>query len=384
MNILDQTLLALLSTLGNASEIGLSTTNLDFTALYAKCERQNITGLAASVLLRLPKSEQPENMALWMSAYIATLQTMTRRNAEFDRMLALMREREIDPICVKGSVLRKLYPDEALRTMGDYDIWVKPEQWSSLSELLSAQGYSLTERPLLYEAEKADVRFEIFTSLEQEFGQDTATWEKFLFENVRRNREGILTLNPTYEIFYIAAHTAKHYVRNGCGIRNLLDIVLLLKHKTPEIDFETVKTLAKAAGVDKVLAYLLSASKVYFGVETPVTTELPHTDRFVEYMLEYGVFGPDKSEHSFTWATQKEGHCGKLRMLFPPYNSMVTGYPFLKKSKLLLPVAWVCRGFKGVFAKHQSPKRIFSDMKASQKAHDDRIRYLTELGLLHE
>lgn len=377
-------LLTLLSNFAKHS-IPQSIEPIDWDKLYAKCASQNIDGLVASVVNQLPEECRPDNYPVWFTAYIETLRSMTRRNLEFDRMIRLMIDRGIEPIGLKGCVLRKLYPDEALRTMGDFDIFIREQERLQAVELFETAGYSVKYDYSVYAAEKDDIRFEFFTTLQHDFPVDSTAWNELLRENVCRNKDGFLQLNPTYELLYIVVHATKHYKTKGCGIRNLLDMALILQKEAQSIDFKEVSRLCDQLGIKRYLQYFLSALQKYFQIETAITVDMPKADIFTEYMLTYGIYGLENDKGNPFFPVIKGEETGlRRKMLFPPYEYMLHGYPFLKKSKLLLPVAWVCRGFKGIFVRQKTPAKMLADMQASEEFSKVRMKYLKELGLWYE
>lgn len=165
--------------------------SVDWDFLISKCGEQNIAGLVASAVCRLPDELKPVNYPIWLATYIDTLQTMAHRNMEFERMLALMNEVGITPICVKGCVTRKLYPDENLRTMSDFDIWVSPESLPKLNQQFTSRGFQILKLDLLEKFQKDDIQFECFSSLAQDFPQNTKYWENLFWQNTCVNDNGI-------------------------------------------------------------------------------------------------------------------------------------------------------------------------------------------------
>ena len=77
------------------------------------------------------------------SHYHQSLHRSVQLEGEFERLCRVLGDHRISFIPLKGIALsRQVYPDPALRPMGDIDILLKPEQLDRASRILSKEGYS--------------------------------------------------------------------------------------------------------------------------------------------------------------------------------------------------------------------------------------------------
>jgi hypothetical protein len=193
-------------------------------------------------------------------------------------------------------------------------------------------------------------------------------------------------LTPTYEFAYSIIHAAKHITEAGCGIRNLFDVVVLLQ-KRENIDFNLVEKICKAQGYEKVLYYMITASEYWYGlkIDSNITRmNIDDTEVFIEYLLSYGVFGMESKGNIL--ATQIIKHGGEnvnifRRLFFPPRVMLCRKYQYLKKSPLLLPVAWVHRFITAIFIKKYSIKDMVIGIDESIDCGKDRDKWLHDMGL---
>ncbi len=360
--------------------------DIDWQYIWDKCQEQNITALIAVSVLKLPKENQPENIENWRNAMLQTMAIMSRKNAEFERIITSFQENDITPLCLKGIVIKDLYPVPELRTMGDFDILVEKDQRKKAEAVFESKGYTLKRDTLFTEVDYKGVHGELFTSLEGDFKYEPEHWDNELNHNTSKQNNRLM-LTPSYELAYSIVHASKHLTREGCGIRNLFDVVILLKNHTSKIDIEVVEKICKSQNYEKIMYYMLTAAEHWYGVNLNSTikrTDLKLTEKFIEYLLCYGVFG--RSAEGNVLAIQvvkREGNnvSAFRRIFFPPRKMIWQKYQYLKKSPLLLPVAWIHRFITAVFVNKYSIKSMLKGIDDSISFGNDRDKWLDELDL---
>ncbi len=357
--------------------------NTDWDYIWRKTNEQNIAGLAADAIMRLPASEQPVNAELWKEVIMQTIVVMGHRAAAFERMMEVLGEKGISPICLKGVIVKDLYPVPELRTMGDFDILLEKGQRGMAEKLFEENDYKLRHDTLFTEAYKNMSHGELFISLEDDFREQPEYWDSVLKQNVVMSEKGKRVLSPTYDLAYSVVHMAKHLTREGCGIRNILDAALLIRKNADSIDFETVRRVCESQGYEKIFDYTIAVLDEYFDVHIDMETAGLDTGLFLEYMLSYGVFG--KTGNTLTkQVARREGDEVSTfrRIFFPPKKMIWHKYQYLKKAPYLLPLAWVHRFITGVFVRKRSVKGMINDFGDSINYGREREEWLIELGLM--
>ncbi len=358
----------------------------DWNALWDKCQAQNITGLIASAVLKMPESDLPENVSDWKTTMLQTIAVMANKNKEFSNLAKALSDKGITPLCLKGCVVKDLYPVPELRTMGDFDILVEKQQRKDAEHILISIGYEIKKDTLFTALDKGKVHGELFFSLEDDFRIEPEKWDNELKSHVYK-KENKLFLNPTYEFAYSIIHAAKHLLREGCGIRNLFDVVLLLKKHSDIIDFKAVEKMCMAQGYEKVLYYMVTAAEQWYDIKlkTDITrTEPSKTEAFLTYLLEYGIFGRSIDGNVLsTQVARREGSTVSTfrRIFFPPKQMIWHKYQYLKKTSLLLPVAWVHRLISAVFVKKYSIINMIKGVNESIDYSNEREKWLDVLEL---
>lgn len=365
-------------------EVTLPPEKLNWQYLWDKSREQNLTGLLASKVLKLPKDKLPGNVDQWNISMMQTAMIMGDRFDEFDIIIELLKENGIEPICLKGSVVKDFYPIPLLRTMGDFDIWVDRDQRSAAEAIFESEGYILDRNTLFTAIEKNGVHWELFESLEDDFRETPTFWNDELRKNVVVDNEGKRVLSPTYELAYTVIHASKHFTREGCGLRNMLDVALILRHKIQDIDLDKVYEICASQGYEKIFLYFLSAARQWYGVEYNYNKTLPNSDKFLEYLLSYGVFGRELNGKVLAaQVVRREGDdvSPLRRIFFPPAKMIWHKYQYVKKTPLLLPVAWVHRFCTAVFVKKYSIKDMAAGLHDSLEYGQEREAWLNELDI---
>ncbi len=354
--------------------------DIDWNYIWNKAAEQNISGLLASAILRIPEEKQVGNREAWQEIMFETMFVMGKNFAEFKRMMSLLKNNGITPVCLKGIVLKDLYPTPELRTMGDFDIWVETEQRESVEEIFSSAGYSIQKRPFFTETDGNNTHWEIFDTLEQEFRKNPDIWNKRLWENTYINKNGLRTLKPEYHLAYMIIHMEKHFTWCGCGIRNMVDVAIFLC-AYPKIDMNLVENLCREKEVEKFYLYVMNGIKTWFCKEilNNYNTGCAKDD-FMEHFLEDGIFGFDMPGSSLK-IMQSQKNVNFIRALFPTLNELKWQYMFLEKKRWLLPAAWIHRLLKGAIAKKNSPLKMIRDYKKHSAAIKSYKERLEKLGL---
>lgn len=360
--------------------------NIDWNYIYKKSVDQNIVGLIAFAILKLPKDIRPSNMDKWQLSMLQTINVMTKKNIEFLRILDELNKNLIFPLCLKGVVVKNYYPVPELRTMGDFDILIEKNERLKCEMVFKKMGYTLKRDTLFFEIDKDFIHGEVFFSLEDDFRKDPIYWDIKLKSNIITDLQK-KTLKPTYELAYSIVHASKHFTREGCGIRNLLDIVLMLKSNASKIDFNIVENICKSQSYEKIYYYMISAARIFYDIRISVDMKKINKNLlqdFVEYLLQYGIFGrpTDGNVLSQQVVRRERGNSSTLqRIFFPPKEMIWHKYQYLKRNKFLLPIAWIHRFIVAVFIKKYSVALMIKGIKKSMEYGNEHDIWLNRLGL---
>ena len=264
---------------------------------------------------------------------------------ELDELCRVLEEEQIENIPLKGSVIRKYYPQPWMRTSCDIDILVRQEQVKEVVNLLTKKyGYTYAIQTQhdysLYSPAGVHIELHFILIFHDKSGDDFTkrVWESAVSEEgylyKKKMPDGLFF---TYHI----AHMAQHVLEGGgCGIKPFID-TLIIQEKMG-ITWEQSQEALERCGLQTFAQKVVRLSRGWFyGEETDSTLQ-----EFEKYVLNGGVYGTLNNKIS-VGASRKKGRLGYiLKRLFVPYRSLCLLYPSLKKCPILFPFYQVRRWFR--------------------------------------
>ena len=362
-------------------DISLEPTSLtaeEFDELLKLAKEHEVQPIAAYGLL-LTGGLTPEQEQRCRKQVYQIMLYQERMDQELRRTCELLEQAQVDYMPLKGAVIRGLYPEPWLRTSGDVDILVKDADRAA--KLLVKHGYQNKGKSIhdITVISPLGIPFELHFQL-----IDTDDKVIRLMEQVwdhARLREGICHYEMAPELFYFyhMAHMAKHMHQGGCGIRFVTDI-WLLNHKI-SLNEEKRNRLLREGGLLPFARQAEHLSRVWFGDCQPEPLDL----ELENYILNSGVFGSRSNKVKL--ARIKAGTNLKyfVRRFFLPYDEMILRYPLLTKYPALMPVFWV-RRWAGSVLKRRKLRRIMHELAVNKEMDEDAIaaagRLFRELELV--
>lgn len=309
----------------------------------------------------------------YRAVVLAWISKQVRNTESFLEMYGEMAELGIVPLVFKGIVCRDTYSLPDWRVSSDEDVYIEREEYLRFHAYMKQLGFSAADPNFRSEHETVYSRKELLIEGHWElFPKENRLWEKMnalTAEMVKRAEfqeiEGVrvLTLEPTDHMVYLLFHAMKHFSLAGIGIRQICDIVQL--DKKYEINWSRVGSVMDSLGGTRFSAAILDACSRYFGMRIPEGWESVDSTDLIEDALEGGVFGhstEDRIHSASITAADGTGHntvYGLFRAIFPSREAMEINYPWVSRSRLLLPVGWGVRLFRyaGKIGKGSSPLR---------------------------
>ena len=216
-------------------------------------------------------------------------------------------------------------------------------------------------------------------------------------------RYDVLGLNDNF--IYVTMHMIKHFLSGGAGLRQIMDVLLYVKKYKDEIDFERYKCLMCELSFDRFMDCCMEMGVKYLGFERDelfYINEFPDEEN-VEGILsdleKCGLFGQndnDLRDFKMVYLERKyksisEGNVNeymskrlsiwqKLELVFIRRDILEKKYPYIKKSVLFVPIAWVHRIINYVFKRKNSAQSVESVGK--QMKFDNRVELLKKLKII--
>ena len=353
--------------------------DIDWQYIWDKAYEQNISGLLASAIKKLPDEQKPENFSQWKSVMMQTLAIMTKKFIEFDNMSQKLAGAGDRLICLKGIVVKDFYPVPEFRTMGDFDLLT--DNIGKSKSIFEENNYSITDDKISFEASDYEkINWEVFTTLENEFRINSEKYDNIIRENCVLWKNGLYKPNDTDFFAHIIVHAAKHILQQGLGVRCLGDIALIIKNCN--INYEKIEKVCAEQKCGKVYQYIMACMRKFFGLDVKINETLD-ADLFLEYMLTYGVFGKDAHGNVLVPQVAKRSNnvAAARKIFFPPVKMLDYKYRYLKKYPFLLPVAWIHRVFEAKQRWGYSVKDMLRSLRGAAKYSEEHKYWEKKLGL---
>lgn len=287
---------------------------------------------------------------------ISTIAGFSRRNALAEQFSRELAEQGIDHILMKGYVVKDCYCVPELRTYGDIDLVIRPEDRQRCHRFLLEQGFQVkTDWEPVYSYIRGQEFYELHTRLldtdipgKPRLGQ----WFEKPWENVLPMGEHCYRFSTEYHFLYLLSHLAKHISGSGAGVRMYMDIALYIRRFGGEMDWGYVNRSLEEMELISFANTILSFIDQYFGVKNPLSGDTPPEilEELAEFTISGGVFGREgRDSGTLTLKSEKADATPAgtvLRRLFPPAKTIESRYTYLQKYPWLLPGAWVHRLIK--------------------------------------
>lgn len=302
---------------------------------------------------------------------------------ELDNLCAALEKAEIQFIPLKGSVLRKYYPEEWMRTSCDIDVLVHEEDCEKARAILTDE-YGYTEKGQssydisLFSPSNIHVELH-YDILIDGISNESSEMLKSIWSTatVKEGFDFFYEMPDEMFYFYHIAHMAKHFESGGCGIRPFVDLWIL--DGLEDNNEKKRNALLEQGDLLKFAEATRKLSRVWFEKE-----EYDFVSRQMEnYILLGGVYGTNKNR-VFVQQQKKGGRFKYvLSKIFIPYDVIKVHYPILQKHRWLTPFMEVRRWGKLIFCGHT--KRIVNELKHDPSVFcdeaDETKNFLSSIGL---
>lgn len=304
------------------------------------------------------------------SKILIAVYRLEKLNYELTKLCETLEQAEIPFIPLKGSVLRRYYPEPWMRISCDIDVLVHAEDLQrTVSYLADNLGYRCESQNShdISMFTQGGVHIEVhYDILGDNVIDSVEPVLKKMWDVAQKNdnRQYQYKLPDEMFYFYHIAHMAKHFVETGgCGIRPFLDI-WVLNHRI-DFDREKREKLLSDGGLDIFAKQAELLAEIWFG--NAEHTEI--TKQMENYILRGGVYGTNANRI----AVQQQKKGGKMKYalskIFIPYDVIKFHYPILQKHKWLTPIMEVRRWGKLVFCGHL--KRTVKELKYNSTISED-------------
>lgn len=355
---------------------GVPDVDMDYESLVKIAQQQMMDGIlyvqCKDFLKRAPKAFMEAEKGFTSSIFCSVCNT-----AAFQELKAEFAAANISLLLFKGLSLANYHRVSELRTMGDIDVLIRPDDRSQAHACMLALGYKCTEaggavwsyvrdvimvevhEHMIYERLSNDVDYAAYFDAVWDFAEDSQ-------------------INPSMEFVYLIAHTAKHIINSGSGFRPFLDIIFMAE-SGENLDWEFITKELRTIKLLNFTEVCFALCKHWFGIEPPIgchTLDECFCENATEKVFLDGLFGFDNEENSIGHTTKnlmryQHEHWKNVvaelwKQLFPTENRMpnLKCYSFLFRHKSLHLIAWIYRLFYVLYKRRVRILTPFTERKS--------------------
>ena len=369
---------------------------INYSGLFKVSEIQDMTAITAVELKKLSAPQKPDKAEFspFNQVLGLTLQRYEFKMNGINLLKETFDSAEIKHLFLKGAAIRDLYPVPELRTSGDTDIVVSPEDFKRASSLLRDCGFTLkqhtdNEDVFFYNGEEFELKsyIDFLNGNVKDYFRDTFN------ESIAVNNSGsTYLLNPLNHLIYVTSHMLRHFKAGGAGVRQLVDIDLLIRNC--DIDINEFFRITEKLNFEKSAKVLVALSKKYFN--TPVDFEYEIDDKLYnsleDVILNGGTFGygignigtsrllttiNTSGDNSRIASVKAVLGLFKFNKEFLYHN-----YEYARNHPVLLPAAYLSRLYDAVFKRGKSNIRHIKSMFTDREIATKMSEMLKELEIV--
>ena len=227
-------------------------------AVYFLADRHSLSHLVADALWKQKDSiTDPEMLAkvkmLRRNAFDGYIMYYITKEIAFETLCEQFEKSRITYVPLKGMELRRLWPEDWMRSCSDIDILIKKEELDKAKSCLEQIGYTYTGRTAhdisLFSEKPIKVHVELhYDTVEEEYLPQAQIVLADIWSYAEPVKGGIrYCLQPEMLYFYHVAHMVKHFQHGGCGIRFFIDLWLM--ETKLQLNVEKKNELLKKGGL---------------------------------------------------------------------------------------------------------------------------------------
>lgn len=350
--------------------------------VYALAKHHDVAHIVAYAVKKAGIVCDEETAKKLDKQYLVAIFRYQHQKYDLSTIINTLEECGISHIPLKGSVLRKYYPQEWMRTGCDIDILVKKDEVAAARDILVTKlgykpGYETAHDISLDSPGGTHVELHFDLMEDDHYGEDAVLKEFFSDAKPKEGREHHLVVTAEMFVYYHISHMAKHFVNGGCGIRPFLDVYVI---KTMlDYDNERLSALLDRGGHLKFASTVFALSDAWFANGSHDSV----TEQVADFVLAGGTYGNVENMVAVK-ATKRGSRLGYImHRIFIPYSELIYSYPSLKGKKILTPIYWVIRFFRIIFSRRlrYSLEEIKEGVSVDKDKSDRVEKFFSDIGI---
>ncbi len=233
----------------------------NYQVILQIAEKQRVSPLVAGGIMLSEKECLGEELtALLKKTIFQQVRSYQLMNLGIKELFSFLDKNEIPAVVLKGQGLSVNYLNSELRTCGDVDLYVGPEQYDEVCEAFKAYSDSPTQNSKLddkYHVTFANEPVEIHKYTQKFFfkkwNQRYSEWEANCFYPASCDLGEVRIKVPpvNFNAFYVFHHLWEHFMTAGVGIRQFCDLAVFFHVHHGEIDEESLCAILKKMNLMK-------------------------------------------------------------------------------------------------------------------------------------
>lgn len=350
----------------------------DWDTILREAAMQSVVGLVAN---GAPDSIQKE----WQNTLYQNIASYARITNAQTKLLELFKKNGIQTVILKGTAASVYYPIPSLRSLGDIDFYVLPEQVKLAKSALESKGFVCDgkndSRHIHYE--KDGITYE----LHHHFSYDDTSIEKYIIEGMKDADVGTVDsdlfpmLPPLANGLVLLAHM-RHHLRSGLGLRQVIDWMMYCDKILNDTFWENgFRDVCESVGMTTLATVATRTCQIFLGLRKDIAWCKGANEticrRLMDSVLSSGNFGRknEKGVHIERVATAFRSE-GTFRYLQRAGERCWETY---HRHHWLKPICWAYQitRYVRLGCGVRRGKKLFGDLKRSK----DRAELLKELEI---
>lgn len=339
------------------------TENIDVDELFEEAMRQTVFSLVFSHVKHIADN----NTDKFYSQIISKNIRVEYGHNEVHNVLSA---NNIPYVVLKGVSSSGYYPEPTLRTMGDIDVLVSPEDIFKADNALKSIGFVTkdsidNEKHIAYKRRDGlvcELHRQINGIPQNAAGEHIKKYFDNIFaqsKHIKNSNSECIVPDKFHHGIILLLHTATHLTHEGVGLRHLCDWAVYV-NSFSDVEFEDLfKLPLKKMGLWRFAVLLTQCCEKYLGCNKKyLTSESDHKfiDSVMVDILNGGNFG-NKDVLRYNQikyiSDRKSGNVSKkspiLQLLASINQKTKNEFKFTTKFKILLPIGWLFTIFKYLY-----------------------------------
>lgn len=350
MNIIHKSTLSVLMASSGVFECKTFVTLEQMKQVYAFAKRHAVSGLVANAvqcgMVKIDNDDCTEDKTDLLMLMMGDRRRLEQFGKEaedaLEQLVLLFQAENVDFVIFKGLAVAANYVNPEARNVGDVDFFVPKWDYERAQLLIERRLDVQIER---CKVDKHDsfcykrIRFEMHYQMET-FGcpSHQRYFDRLAVECIRNGRlqyfelrSGVKVpyLDKDLDLMLVFKHMFNHLIGEGVGLRQLTDVVVLLKTYSSHIDIECLRKHLKKIGYLKAFDAMVALAGRYYIVKWEeykrylTATDFNMGDVMMADVLKNGNFGRSKYRNSSGWQKRMEtmlfffSNCRKFFRLAP-------------------------------------------------------------------